>query len=97
MTDPIVIGKRLAKLREYASYLRILRGRARPEFIEDPFVFGNIERYLQLSIQVVLDISNHVVADDRLGAVEEYRDAHRHRLRRGALHPPARCSECRPV
>jgi uncharacterized protein YutE (UPF0331/DUF86 family) len=75
LTDPIVIGKRLAKLRQYVSYLRILRGRALPEFIEGPFVFGNVERYLQLSIQVVLDISNHVVADDRLGAVEEYRDA----------------------
>jgi uncharacterized protein YutE (UPF0331/DUF86 family) len=33
-------------------------------------VIGNVERYLQLAIQVVLDISNRVVADDRLGAVE---------------------------
>jgi uncharacterized protein YutE (UPF0331/DUF86 family) len=71
----VIIAKRLAKLREYVGLLRTLRGRPRREFIEDPFVIGNVERYLQLAIQVVLDISNHIVADDRLGAVEEYRDA----------------------
>jgi uncharacterized protein YutE (UPF0331/DUF86 family) len=75
LTDPIVVGKRLRRLREYVALLRKLRGRSREEFIEDPFVTGNVERYLQLAIQVVLDVSNPIVADDRLGAVEEYRDA----------------------
>lgn len=75
MTDPILVGKRLRKLREYVGLLRTLRSQPRPAFIDDPFVIGNVERYLQLAIQVVLDISNHIVADERLGAVEEYRDA----------------------
>jgi len=70
LTDPVPVGKRLRKPREYVGLLRKLRGRPREEFIEDPFVIGNVERYLQLAIQVVLDISNRVVADDRLGAVE---------------------------
>ena len=87
MTDPVLIGKRLRKLREYVVLLRRLRSRPREEFIEDPFVIGNVERYLQLAIQVVLDISNHIVADDRLGAVEEYRDAIRLLGQSGYLQP----------
>jgi len=74
LTDPVLVGKRLAKLREYVGLLRRLRSRPREQFLEDPFVIGNVERYLQLAIQVVLDVSNHIVADNRLGAVEEYRD-----------------------
>src|SRR5262245_16766696 len=32
-------------------------------FVADPLVHGNAERYLQLAIQAVLDVSNHIVAD----------------------------------
>ena len=71
----MLIAKRLSKLREYVGLLQRLRSRPLEDFIKDPFVIGNVERYLQLAIQVVLDICNHIVADDRLGSVEEYRDA----------------------
>jgi uncharacterized protein YutE (UPF0331/DUF86 family) len=67
--------------------LRILRGRPQEDFIKDPFMIGNVERYLQLAIQVVLDICNHIVADDRLGLVEEYRDAVRLLGQDGYLDP----------
>jgi uncharacterized protein YutE (UPF0331/DUF86 family) len=75
LTDPVLVSKRLAKLREYVQLLRLLSKRPRAEFISDPFVYGNVERYLQLAIQVILDISTHIVTDDRLGLIEEYRDA----------------------
>jgi uncharacterized protein YutE (UPF0331/DUF86 family) len=87
LTDPVLIAKRISKLREYVGLLRILGGRSREEFIQDPFVIGNVERYLQLAIQVVLDICNHIVADDRLGPVEEYRDAIRLVGQGGHLEP----------
>jgi len=87
LTDPVLIAKRLSRLREYVRLLRILRGRPQEDFIKDPFVIGNVERYLQLAIQVVLDICNHVVADDRLGLVEEYRDAVRLLAESGYLDP----------
>jgi len=35
-------------------------------FVADPLVYGNAERYLQLAIQAVLDISHHIVADRNL-------------------------------
>jgi uncharacterized protein YutE (UPF0331/DUF86 family) len=75
LTDPVLIAKRLAKLREYVRLLRILRNHSQKDFITDPFIIGNVERYLQLAIQTLLDICNHIVADNKLGPVEEYRDA----------------------
>jgi uncharacterized protein YutE (UPF0331/DUF86 family) len=83
----VLIAKRLAKLREYVGLLRRLRDYPREDFIQDPFVIGNVERYLQLAIQIVLDISNHIVADDRLGLVEEYRDTIRLLGQNGYLDP----------
>src|SRR3990172_58431 len=35
-------------------------------FVQDPLVYGNAERYLQLAIRCILDISNHIVADMKL-------------------------------
>jgi uncharacterized protein YutE (UPF0331/DUF86 family) len=32
-------------------------------FVADPLIYGNAERYLQLAIQAVLDVSHHIVAD----------------------------------
>ena len=83
----MLIAKRLSKLREYVGLLRILRSRPQEDFIKDPFVIGNVERYLQLAIQAVLDICNHIVADGRLGLVEEYRDAVRLLGQSGYLDP----------
>jgi uncharacterized protein YutE (UPF0331/DUF86 family) len=74
LTDPSIVSKRLAKLREYVELLKKLREVPKKRFVSDPFTYGNAERYTQLAIQVVLDIGNHVIADDKLGEVSEYRD-----------------------
>jgi len=74
LTNPLVLSKRLGKLREYVELLKKLREQPRDRFISDPFIAGNAERYTQLAIQVMLDIGNHIVADDKLGEVSEYRD-----------------------
>lgn len=58
---------RIGKIREYVALLRKIRGLAdERRFVSDPLVYGNAERYLQLAIQAVLDISNHIVADMNL-------------------------------
>ena len=67
MVDRYVIQARLAKIREYIALLKKIRGLTDEEhFVKDPLIYGNAERYLQLAIQAVLDISNHVVADKKL-------------------------------
>jgi uncharacterized protein YutE (UPF0331/DUF86 family) len=67
LVDRHVVQSRLAKIREYVALLRrIHRLAEEPRFIKDPLIYGNAERYLQLAIQAVLDISNHIVADMNL-------------------------------
>jgi uncharacterized protein YutE (UPF0331/DUF86 family) len=67
VVDRHVIRARIAKIREYVALLRKIRGMAdERRFASDPLIYGNAERYLQLAIQAVLDVSNHIVAD--LGA-----------------------------
>jgi uncharacterized protein YutE (UPF0331/DUF86 family) len=62
-----VVQARIAKIREYVALLRKIRGLTDEEhFLKDPLIYGNAERYLQLAIQAVLDVSNHVVADMKL-------------------------------
>jgi uncharacterized protein YutE (UPF0331/DUF86 family) len=64
LVDRHVVQARIAKIREYVALLRRIRGLAdERRFVKDPLIYGNAERYLQLAIQSVLDISNHIVAD----------------------------------
>lgn len=68
MVDRLVVQSRIAKLRQYVALLKKIRGLSdERRFVADPLIYGNAERYLQLAIQAVLDISNHIVADMNLG------------------------------
>ena len=62
------IFEKLESLREYVSYLRTLRSEAGSEkqFLADFHVFGNTERYLQLSVQSIIDIAHLVIIDQGL-------------------------------
>ena len=67
VVDRFVVAARVTKIREYVALLRKIRGLAdERHFVNDPLIYGNAERYLQLSIQAVLDISHHIVADSDL-------------------------------
>lgn len=67
MVDRFVVAARITKIREYVVLLRKIRGLAdQRHFVSDPLIYGNAERYLQLAIQAVLDISHHIVADRNL-------------------------------
>ena len=70
-----MVQTRIGKIREYVALLRKIRSLADEEhFVKDPLIYGNAERYLQLAIQAVLDISNHIVADMKLNLPSEARD-----------------------
>lgn len=67
MVDRYVVQARIAKIRQYVALLRKIRRLAEEQqFVKDPLIYGNAERYLQLAIQAILDISNHIVADRNL-------------------------------
>ena len=75
MVDRYIVQARIAKIREYVALLRKIRRQAnKASFVKDPLIYGNAERYLQLAIQCVLDVSNHVVADMRLNLPSDNRE-----------------------
>ena len=74
MVRPEVIRRRLNKLDEYLSILRGLQNYSLAEFIDDPERYGSAERFLQLAIETLTDLGNHVVADLGLGIVNWYSD-----------------------
>ena len=69
-----VLRKRLGKLDEYLAILRELRKYTFEEFVADPEHYGSAERFLQLAIETLTDLGNHVIADLRLGTVDSYSD-----------------------
>ena len=74
MNNNDAIYKRLQKLREYVILLKKLHKTPKETFVQDPFVVGNVERYLQLAIQTTLDIGNHIIANLKVKSPEEYRE-----------------------
>jgi uncharacterized protein YutE (UPF0331/DUF86 family) len=69
-----VIRKRINKLDEYLSILRVLQEYSYDEFVKSPERYGSVERFLHLAIESILDLGNHIIADDRLGIVNWYSD-----------------------
>lgn len=74
MVRPEVIRRRLENL---DAYLQILTGMQRyslEEFLADPEHYGSAERFLQLAIEALLNMANHVIAEENLGVVNQSRD-----------------------
>ena len=74
MVKPEVVRKRLNKLDDYLSILKQMQKYTHQEFISDPEHYGSAERFLHLSIEILTDIGNHVIADEGLGTVNWYSD-----------------------
>ena len=96
LVDTLVMTKRLNKLRDYVGLLKTIRREPRERFTTDPLVYGNAERYLQLAIQCLLDIGNHILADRKHREPQEYRDIVK-TLGEQALLPPDLVSRLMPL
>ena len=70
MVDSNVLMARLAKLEEYVGILGELQHYSQSEFLASPERYGSAERFLQLAIECVNDMGNHIVADESLGVVD---------------------------
>lgn len=69
MVRPEVIRKRLNKLDQYLEILEKIKGYSFEQFVSDPEHYGSAERFLQLAIEVINDIGNHIIADETLGTI----------------------------
>src|SRR4030042_3610346 len=69
MLNPIIFNKISAKLEKWDEYLKILKDIQKinkTSFVNDYHFFGLAERYLQLSIEIVLDIGKIILAEKNL-------------------------------
>jgi uncharacterized protein YutE (UPF0331/DUF86 family) len=87
MVKPEVVRKRLNKLDEYLSILHGLQKYSFEEFVADPEHYGSAERFLQLAIESIGDLGNHVIADLRLGVVNWHSDIPSILAEQGYLNP----------
>ena len=71
MVDTTVIATRLKKLDEYQRPLRQLQKVSLEEYLADDNLQTIVERKMQLSIQVCIDIANYVIAALGLRAPDE--------------------------
>jgi uncharacterized protein YutE (UPF0331/DUF86 family) len=74
MVRPEILRKRMNKLDEYLKVLRRLQRYERDEFLSEPEHYGSAERFLHLAIEALLDMGNHVIADENMGVVDWYSD-----------------------
>jgi uncharacterized protein YutE (UPF0331/DUF86 family) len=76
LVDSGVILKRIGRIRTCVAALEtIRRTRTRQQFLTDEIIKAAAERNVQVAIQSVLDICNHVVADMRLQVPDEEKQA----------------------
>ena len=71
MLDTRVIAMRLQKLDSYQQSLHQLQKISRDEYLQDDNIQAVVERKLQLSIQVCIDIANYLIAQLGLRAPEQ--------------------------
>lgn len=87
MVDRELMLRRLNRLDEYLGVLAGLRQYSYEEFAADPEHYGSAERFLQLCIEVLSDLGNHLVAERRLGSVAVSADVPRLLASHGLLTP----------
>ena len=77
MTPGETIKARLQRLEGYLQLLEELQAEPRSTLLGDPIRRGALERYLQLAIEALLDIGNHLLAEQGLARPETYADVFR--------------------
>jgi len=75
LVDADVVRVRLARLDQQLQFLQPVAELPLAEFLADHRTHAAAERDLQVAVECVLDICNHIVATEGLGAPASYRDA----------------------
>ncbi|MCF8080934.1 MAG: DUF86 domain-containing protein [Desulfobacterales bacterium] len=60
---------------EYLDVLQKLAKTPVERFIKDKILIGSMRYYLQVSVEVCLDVANHVIASKRYRAPKDYSDS----------------------
>jgi uncharacterized protein YutE (UPF0331/DUF86 family) len=77
VVDSNIILSRITKIRECVANLKRYAVTDAATFLEDVDLSSSAERQLQVAIQSVIDVGNHVLADKDLGTAKDYKDIFR--------------------
>lgn len=76
MIDNRSLDARLARLKEFLKILETLKKKHnKKEFINDYMIYGIAERYLHLSVEAVIDISDQIISEKGFKKPEAYKDS----------------------
>jgi uncharacterized protein YutE (UPF0331/DUF86 family) len=73
--DTEKIANKFLHLDEYQKLLRQIGSTSKEAFIEDKILIGSAKYYLQVSIEVCLDVAGHIIASERHRAPKDYADS----------------------
>jgi len=69
------ITNKIIQLDEYLKILKQIEKTDKDAFIKDNILIGSAKYYLQVSIEVCLDVASHIIASERLRAPKDYADS----------------------
>lgn len=69
------ISIKFIQLDDYLSILSEISEVSQEVFVKDKILVGSAKYYLQVSIEICLDVANHIIAAERLRAPKNYADA----------------------
>lgn len=75
MVNPDKIRDKIQFMQSNLEKLRQIQKRSLIEFLQDPFMLDAATRLLQISVEAVLDISQHIVSRKHLGTPKTYRES----------------------
>ena len=87
MTDPIIVLRKLATLREHLNRARARRPATAGELERDPLLQDALAMSLFVTIQEAIDIAFHIVADEGWGMPGSYAEAFAILADKGAIDP----------
>ena len=74
MVDKEVVLNRLNHLEENLEYIKGIKKYDKKDFINNKDIYLRYERALHLVIEAIIDLANHLIADQRLRTPESNRD-----------------------
>jgi len=77
MVDRDIVLNRIKHLEDNINYLKKIENYDQKTFSKDPDIYYRFERSLHLAVEAVLDLGNHLIADQNLEAPDSNRDIFR--------------------
>jgi len=69
------ITQKFIQLEEYLDLLKSISKNALDDFLKDKILLGSAKYYLQISIEVCLDVVNHIISSERYRPPKDYADS----------------------